>query len=435
MTNPETEADSPPRSPRESAAGPLPLPSGEGVNAGLAHAAAPSKAADRYAYIDNLRVFIIMMVLAHHSGNPYVGEDFWYYKSSDPKSPLVGLVIMLNTSFSMATLLVFSGFLLPSSYDRHGFAKYVREKFIRLGIPLVFGGMVMLPLVQYTFHLNFGHQGYRSFLQYYWEAWHGMGQRPENWEGPGWPDRNLSHLWYIEHLLFYALCYAVWRRYFCKEGPAEKVETPPPGNLAIFLFAVGVSLLTFVVRIRCPYNRVYALFGFLQIDMSHLPLWLPFFFVGLFAYKHGWMNSLPKKVGMRWLRIGIFLAIFNFCSAYVSPWNEWFFGPEAWGGFHLANLFRSSWEAFFCVGISVGLMVLFREYLNERSRFTVALAANAYAVHVFHPPMIVGLQYLFGPVPLPTFFKFLGVSLVGIVVCFTVSHFVIRRIPYARRIL
>ncbi len=393
----------------------------------------------RLAFVDNLRVFIIMMVLTHHAGNPYGGDppDFWYFDDQVPHSHAVSLCTMLNPSFTMAVLLIFSGYLLPSSYDRRTFGPYVRDKFIRLGIPLVFGALVMLPLLQYTYHLNFGYRRYASFWDYYWQAWHGLGPKPPGWNGPGWPDRNLAHLWYIEHLFFYAVLYGLWRRFAVSPGETKVIPRPAPRMAAIFLFALAVSLATFAVRIFCPLHKVYALFGFLQIDMSHFPQWLPFFFVGILAHRYQWLTTLPKSTGMAWLAITIVLVAFYFVFGF-SRWGAmWWFDAEGRAnvGFNLACLTKSVWESFFCVGAAIGLIVLFREKLNRQGRLAIILAGSAYAVHVFHPPLIVGLQYLMAHVPLSVFAKYVVVSLLGIPLCYAAAHYVILRLPFARRIL
>lgn len=392
------------------------------------------QATPRLAFVDNLRVFIIMMVLSHHAGNPYSGGDFWYFKSPDPPSPLVALTIMLNPSYTMAILLVLSGYLLPASFDRRPWNTYLREKLIRLGIPLLIGGLVMLPLMHYyAFHLPSGYAGYASFWQYYWHAWHGLGTRPADWPGPGWPERNLAHLWYVEHLMFYALCYGAYRRYVAGPGAARRTPAPVPGHGTILLFALTVSAATFLVRIRCPYNQVYKLLGFLQIDMSHYPQWMPFFVVGLAAYRYDWLHRARWSLGKPWLILAGLLILLNFATA-ISPAVNWCFGSAAWSGWTPNSLYRSAWESFFCVGMTVGLITWFHEHMNFSGALSRTLAENAYAVHVFHPPMIVGLQFAVASLGVPVFFKFLFVSLSGVVVCFTISQLLIRRLPYARRV-
>lgn len=389
----------------------------------------------RLDFIDNLRVFIIIVVLVHHAANPYGSPDFWYFKSDDPRSGLVGLYLELAPSFTMAVLLVFSGYLLPPSYDRYPFGVFVRDKLLRLGLPLLLGGMIMLPLMQYTYHLRWGYKGYGSFWSYYWNAWLAMGDKPQGWNGPGWPDRNFGHLWYIEHLLFYALCYGACRKLLLEEGPSERVDNvPPPNDRQIVLFALVITLLTFVVRIWFPLTTVVALLGFLQIDLSHFPQWFPFFLVGLAAYRYDWLRTISRSSGYRWLSLGVALTAFHFLLA-MTPY-DFLRAPGAYArGASWANFAKSAWETFFCVSMCVGLIVFFREALNWRTPTTRRFSENAYAVHVFHPPMVVLAQYLLASIVIATVFKTVLAALLGGTLCFLVTHFIIRRIPGANKIL
>ncbi|MBX7165063.1 MAG: acyltransferase [Pirellulales bacterium] len=392
----------------------------------------------RLWFVDNLRVFIIIVVLTHHMGNPYGSRGWWYYMlpESQPTSKATSRLMMLNPSFTMAVLLTFSGYLLPTSFDRRGMRSYTVEKFIRLGIPLLLGGMVMLPLLQYyAFHMHWGYRGYASFWDYYAQAWMGWGERPPNWNGPGWPDRNLGHLWYIEHLLFYSVCYGLWRWWFAP-GTTRAEHGPLPGHLAILGYGILIGLITFAVRIFWSYNDVTTVLGFLQIDMSHLPQWLPFFFVGLAAYRYQWLYRLPARTGYVWFAVAVALAAFNVFVA-VLPWFEpYFLSLTAHhAGFTLPNFCKSMWESLWCTSAAVGLIVVFREHLQVRLPLTVAMAASAYAVHVFHPPMVVGLQFAMDSWNASAFTKYAVGSLLSVVLCYGVAHWFILRIPYARRIL
>lgn len=63
------------------------------------------------------------------------------------------------------------------------------------------------------------------------------------------------------------------------------------------------------------------------------------------------------------------------------------------------------------------------------------MAANAYTVFIIHAPLIVALGYSFKGFSLHPLLKFVMVSLVGVPLCFLVSHYLTRRIPGASKIL
>ncbi|MDF0591240.1 hypothetical protein [Candidatus Methanocrinis natronophilus] len=46
---------------------------------------------------------------------------------------------------------------------------------------------------------------------------------------------------------------------------------------------------------------------------------------------------------------------------------------------------RALWEAFFCVGAYLGIVVIFRERFNSGGRLARFMADNSFAVYFFHP--------------------------------------------------
>jgi hypothetical protein len=78
-----------------------------------------------------------------------------------------------------------------------------------------------------------------------------------------WPDFNFGHLWFLEHLLVYALLYAALRAFVAKDRGL--VARNPPSHGAIAAYAVVLAGATFVIRIWYPQNRWIG-FGFIQME-------------------------------------------------------------------------------------------------------------------------------------------------------------------------
>ena len=55
------------------------------------------------------------------------------------------------------------------------------------------------------------------------------------------------------------------------------------------------------------------------------------------------------------------------------------------GGFHWQALMEAVWEAYLVVGVSIGLLVLFRQHWNRQGRLAKGLAASAYTVYLSIP--------------------------------------------------
>ena len=104
----------------------------------------------RLYFVDNLRVFVILATVVHHSANPYAGDPTWFYKHpADQVERLISPIQLLTPSYSMAILLIFSGYLLAGSFERRNFGTYLRQKFLHLGVPMCIGFFLYIPLLQY----------------------------------------------------------------------------------------------------------------------------------------------------------------------------------------------------------------------------------------------------------------------------------------------
>jgi glucan biosynthesis protein C len=97
-------------------------------------------------------------------------------------------------------------------------------------------------------------------------------------------------------------------------------------------------------------------------------------------------------------------------------------------------LIRSSWETVIAVGLSVGLIIAFRELFDRSNRLLERTVAASFGAYVLHPAIVVALQSLITNVLLVAFAKFTVVSLLGTVAAFAVAH-VAGRVPGIRAVL
>jgi len=104
------------------------------------------------------------------------------------------------------------------------------------------------------------------------------------------------------------------------------------------------------------------------------------------------------------------------------------------GGMNRLAFFYAMWEPFVCVGICMGLTVLFRKRLNNTGTFQQFLAQNAYTVFIIHPLVLVFIALAIRSFMLHPLLKFLMLYAIAVPVCYILAHG-IRRLPLADRIL
>ena len=108
---------------------------------------------NRIYYVDNLRVFLTVLVILHHVAITYGTGGLWYFVDMDQKHTLTSVIlatfICINQSFFMGLFFFLSGYFTPNSFNRKGPMLFIRDRFIRLSIPIIFYIFCLSPIIQF----------------------------------------------------------------------------------------------------------------------------------------------------------------------------------------------------------------------------------------------------------------------------------------------
>jgi surface polysaccharide O-acyltransferase-like enzyme len=369
----------------------------------------------RVFFLDNLKIALVALVVANHAGQAYVTINTGW-PVQDVNIPginnyLLGTFFSFNSAFFMALFFLISAYFLPASLDRKGTRKYMTDRLVRLGIPTLIFLFLAFPLVSYI--SDGDGQSFTGFLQNsYFNFTDGL--------------FSFGHTWFLGMLLIFSGAYAGYRLLKRSAG-GEKREIKVPGNVAILGFAVLLTVALFVIRtMSAPGNfELWHLF-----EPARLPAYIAMFWVGIVAYRNGWMKTMPVSTTKVW---GLLTIVTLLATPVImfSLGN----GEDLWAaGFTPASLAISAWDAFLCVGLCVSLPVLFREKFDFRGKVLKAAADDAFVVYLIHPFVLVPLQGILLGTEIPALVKFVVVSIMGIALSFGLAHF-IRKIPYVARVV
>jgi glucan biosynthesis protein C len=379
----------------------------------------------RLFFIDNLRILLIILLVLHHLAITYGHSGMWYYLEGRPDDITVlvaTLFTAVNQAFFLAFFFMISGYFSPGSYDRKGPWPFLKDRLLRLGIPLLFYIVVIDPLIIYVLAVNVGGFGGSvwSFLAGYFE-----GQYLKNFSLGTGP------LWFVETLLIFTIIYLVLRLLLKPSATPTQCDGKPPSNLAIAMFALLLGVVTFIVRIWLPLGWNFVP---LNLQFPYFPQYIALFVVGIFAYRLNWFLGMPTATAKVWLGIAIIcilvvLPVVFVLGGALEGDTDPFLGGIQWQAFAL-----SVWEQFVCMGMVIGLLVLFRERLNRQGVLAKDMAASAYTVFIIHAPVIVFLALALRGINLYPLLKFVLVAPVALALCFVLAHY-IRKLPLAREIL
>lgn len=336
--------------------------------------------ATRSAYLDNLRSFVIFLVVAMHSNVTYSGMGGWYYKEGNPGAldPLSLLCFGFYGSFTQAWFMGLLFFLAAAfaarSLSKRGPAAFVKERLFRLGAPLLLYVFVITPFMGYYLQNFDGIRNRSGFGEAYF-----LYMKSLLWLESTGP------LWFAEALLIFSALYAAWRTVRPRRTATAPLGTPP-STRTILLIMLGTGLAAFSIRLYFPIGT-----DVLNLQFSFFASYISLFLLGLKAGENGWFEALLDKNGLRWFAVVL--------AAGVPLWLILMVAGGALsgrlhieGGLYWQSFAYAFWEAAVAIGFSIGISAFFKRYLNKENAATRFLAANAFGVFVFHAPILVAMS-------------------------------------------
>jgi glucan biosynthesis protein C len=377
------------------------------------------KAGGRLLFIDNTRVFLTILVILHHLMITYTGAGNWDYvegREDVVVKALGGWFCATNQAYFMGLFLLISAYFVPGSYDRKGPGRFLKDRLIRLGIPLVVYSWVINPLFGYVFYYQTINMPFWRFFPIgYLKSGELIGHGP---------------LWFVEVLLIFSLVYVACRLLTQSRPPRSVVEARFPANGAIALFALPLGIAGFLVRVVFPMDSY--MFRPLNLQFGFFAQYIALFVVGLIAYRHNWLLGLPDRTGRLWLGIALLLILLWAPMMVVNGAINDDYSFK--GGANWQSLLYALWESFLCLSMCIGVIYAFRRYLNRRGKIARFLVPNAYTAYIIHLPVIVTLAYALRDVMLYPLLKWAIVAPVALLLCFGLG-WLIRKIPYTDRVL
>lgn len=192
--------------------------------------------------LDWLRSFVVFWLIPFHAARIY---DVWhpYYVKSAQLSLGLSVIFGFFAAWGMELLFVVAGQASAYALDRRGPHRYRGERMRRLGLPMLVGMLLLVPVMAYlgqSWHTGAAGSLF-GFYAHFWRFWE-----------PGDPYGGaftLGHLWFIVYLFGFALLSAPIVRVFQGDGGrrARNALMPVlarPGG--VLLLAVPVALVALI---------------------------------------------------------------------------------------------------------------------------------------------------------------------------------------------
>jgi peptidoglycan/LPS O-acetylase OafA/YrhL len=371
----------------------------------------------RELYIDRLRVVMTALVILHHTALTYGAIGGWFWRELDPSSSPASRILILfcttNQAYFMGFFFLLAGYFTPLSLERKGYARFLGDRFLRLGIPLLAFGLFLGPLTAAIVEAFAGHSFWATFV------W--LWNHKQFINGP---------LWFAQALLIFSLAYCLWRKLAgAPLTQSQRTPTPIPSNIWWLISAIAVGAGALVIRQFVPVG--VNVFG---LQLAYFSSYIFLFALGITAWRHDWLNQLTwKSSRLSILRATLFwiaMSIASYLAAtHTSPGKSNFSGGLSWPA-----IFYAFWEPFVAWGLIAAWLLIFRRWQNQPSNLWSWLGRRAYAVYIIHPPVLVLISLLLHGWSAPALIKFAVTGSLTIAACWLLSDPLVR-IPGLRRIV
>ena len=389
----------------------------------------PQYKTGRILWIDYLRSFITVLVVAHHSSLAYTtfarASPVAYIRSSAPIVDIqrwVGLDIFenFNDVFFMALMFLIGGIFVVKALHKKGPSLFIRDRFYRLFLPFLIVICSLMLLAYYPAYRNMYPDGsLRGFLKEFISV--------EGWP-PGPP-------WFIWILFLFNLILALFSRsglvWLTKAATKLQGLKDKPFTVALLFFLTawilyvpaswffGAYTWTGLGPLVFQKSRFFLYFGFFIIGCI---LGIPDPDTGLFSSGSTFVKKWPV-----WLAGCIFFYLLLISLEYFFPNGA---GERVIGLWPSRLIYSSVYTLSTCFSC-LAFLTVFKRFVTHPAVIWNSLSDNAYCVYLVHYVFVLWCQYSLLDFPLPAIVKF-GITFVLSIVCSWIISILVRKIPVVK---
>jgi glucan biosynthesis protein C len=359
--------------------------------------------------LDWLRVLAFSGVFFYHCSR-FFNTAGWHVKNAQTSS-IVDIFTGIFDLFGMPLIFAISGASIFFALRPGGARRFLRERALRLLLPLGVGVLVLAPPQVYLDRLTHGlFKGtFLEFLPHYFQ--------PANFSWNG------VHLWYLQYLFVFTLLLMplfIWLKQPSGQRALRYLSqfTERPG--AIFIWAVPLALISIVVD---PFSLMKPGLSETLLRLVMVPL--PLVYGYLIYADHAIQQAIIRQ-----RRAFLFLSVgFTFVPPLVSmgltQWG-WKINPRSYA--MLMTLASLLIWCYLLAAFGYGM-----RYLTSAKRSLAYANEAVLPFYILHQPVILILGYFIIQLQLPIIVKYLIITPLALSITLMLYEYGIRRVNMVRR--
>ena len=353
----------------------------------------------------NLRGVVILVVVAFHAASAYLGSlpqaayrfdkapYLWTAFPIVDRSRWLGLDLLcaLQDVYLMCLMFFLSALFAWPSLSRKGAGKFVSDRALRLGVPYLFGALVVMPIALYpVYRVGAVDPSVAAYLRHLFAL-------------PFWPN---GPMWFLWQLLALSLAAAAVYRfapglvaYLARKSSGADLR---PGRYVLWVAAACIAAYLPLALAFSP--LAWADRGPFSIQLSRGLIYIVAYFAGLGVGAVGLQAGLLAPDGRLVRRWVLWLAGAVAAYALWIAFAAFGMRPGVEAPLWLQVLMDVSYSIA-CVAGWFGALALCLRFGAVRSPILRSLSDNAFGIYVIHYGFVVWLQYALLGVAAPAIAK------------------------------
>lgn len=331
----------------------------------------PQKA-ERLYYMDWLRVIAFSLLIVVHSAEVF--SNWKFYINNNETSVAIGYILKFFAQWRMPLLFIISGAAVVLSLKNRSAIKFLKERFIRILIPLIAGMLLVIPPQIYFVWLSNGYDVgfwdfYKTLFDFQW-----------------YPKGNFHwlHLWYLAFIFAYTVAMLP----FILSSRSEKGKAYV-NRIGKFI-SKPVLLFSIPVIMALPYYYINSIAP--NGNLSQLFFYFPYFVFGIFFIN----NVHIRQAFASYKKAALVLACITVTMLYLLVWikdgsGNTYLSPD-WDkkSSEIGLMILTTLNEWFWLIVIWGYAI---KYLNRGSKALSYANQAVFPFYIFHQTVIVIISY------------------------------------------
>lgn len=346
---------------------------------------------ERLYFIDRLRFIAIVILIFFHSALIFASESNFHVKNKELSGVIEEFIYFLH-GWRLALLFFISGVGTSIALQFRNKRQYIKERFKRLFIPLLFGVIVVVPPQIYFERISQGFE-YETYFSFWIQSFStGI-----------YPYGNVSwhHLWFVAYLLIYSVLSVPL--FFLVKNHNLKQLNKFAEKWGVLLWAIPLALILALLK---PYS-----IGVQNIvnDLAMFTFYWLVFLSGFVIHNKSYWNYFENKLSI----ILLLTIMFTVATYYIR--DDYSDMPKV-GTLYFLYSFVRGCSAWLWV---LTLLAVGKKYLNRSGKHLSLLNESVYPLYILHQTVIICIGYYVVQTNWSIITKLLIIVAVTFIICWT----------------